>query len=141
MTQNAVVKKLDGEGWAQIEVRRQSACGHDCAHCGGGCAALTQGEPVTVLARNPVGARPGDRVVVESSTGTILGFAAVVYLLPLALFFAGCFLAIALGAGEGAAVGAGGVCFALALAAAVWIDRRAARHREELFSIVSILPA
>lgn len=139
MTQNAVVTKLAGDGWAQIEVHRVSACSHDCARCGGGCAELTRTGPVSVLARNPVGAQPGDRVVVESSSKSILGFAAVVYLLPLVLFFAGYFAACALGAGEGGAMAAGGGCFALSLAIAVFADRRAAKRRGELFSIVSVL--
>lgn len=141
MTQNAVVTKLAGDGWAQIEVHRVSACGHDCSQCGGGCAELTRTGPVSVLARNPVGAQPGDRVVVESATKSILGFAAVVYLLPLVLFFAGYLIAHTLGTGEGAAIGTGGVCFALSLAIAVLVDRRAAKRRGELFSIVSVLSA
>lgn len=141
MTQNAVVTELTGEGWAQIEVHRFSACGHDCSQCGGGCAELTRTGPVRVLARNPVGAQPGDRVVVESASRSILGFAAVVYLLPLVLFFAGYLAAHALGAGEGAAIGTGGGCFALSLVIAVFVDRRAARRRGELFSIVSVLSA
>lgn len=141
MTQNAVVTKLAGDGWAEIEVHRVSACGHDCSRCGGGCAELTRTGPVTVLARNPVGAQLGDRVVVESATRSILGFAAVVYLLPLVLFFAGYFAACALGAGEGAAMAVGGGCFALSLAIAVFADRKAAKRSRELFSIVSVLPA
>ena len=141
MTQNAVVTKLAGDGWAEIEVHRVSACGHDCSRCGGGCAELTRTGPVTVLARNPVGAQLGDRVVVESSSKSILGFAAVVYLLPLVLFFAGYFAASALGAGEAAAMAAGGGCFALSLVIAVLADRKAARRRGELFSIVSVLSA
>ena len=140
MTQNAVVKELSGDGWATIEVRRVSACGHDCSQCGGGCAELAKSGPVTVLARNPVGARPGDRVVVESATKSILGFAAVVYLLPLVLFFAGYFIASALGCGEGTAIALGSACFAVSLAIAVLVDRRAAKHSRELFSIVSVLP-
>lgn len=141
MTQNAVVTKLSGDGWAEIEVHRVSACGHDCSQCGGGCAELTRTGPVTVLARNPVGARPGDRVVVESSSKSILGIAALVYLLPLVLFFTGYFIAHALGAGEGAAIGTGGGCFALSLAISVLADRRAAKRRGEMFSIVSVLSA
>ena len=141
MTQNAMVTKLTGDGWAQIEVHRVSACGHDCSRCGGGCAELTRTGPVTVLACNPVGAQPGDRVVVESSSKSILGFAAVVYLLPLVLFFAGYLTACALGAGESMAIAAGGGCFVLSLVIAVFADRKAAKRRGELFSIVSVLSA
>lgn len=137
MTQYAVVKRLVADR-AEIEVRRVSACGHNCEECGGGCAELTKSGPVTVLAQNPVGARPGDRVVVESSTRSILGFAAVVYLLPLVLFFAGYFIARALGAAEGTAMVVGGACFSMSLTVAVLVDRRAAKRSRELFSIVSI---
>ena len=141
MTQNATVKKVTGDGWAEIEVHRVSACAHNCAECAGGCAELTRTGPVTVLARNPLGAHPGEQVVVESATRSILGFAAVVYLLPVVLFFAGYLIAGALGAGGGAAIAAGGGCFALSLAIAVWTDRRAAKRSRELFSIVSVLPS
>jgi len=42
-----------------------------------------------VPADNPAGARPGDRVVVESDTKKFLGVAALTYLAPLALLFLG----------------------------------------------------
>lgn len=140
MTQHAVVRRLVGNQ-AEIEVRRVSACGHDCARCGGGCSEMVKTDPVVVLANNPLCARPGDRVVVESSTGSILGFAAVVYLLPLVLFFAGYFIACALGAGEAAALGCGGACFVLSVVIAVAVDRRTRSRRRELFSIVAISPS
>lgn len=138
MRQNAVVKRLVADR-AEIEVHRTSACGHSCEECGGGCAELVRTGPVVVLASNPVGARPGDRVVVESSTGSVLGFAAVVYLLPILLFLAGYLLAKAVGCGEGAALAWGGVGFLLSAAAAVAVDRRSRRGSGELFSIVDIL--
>ena len=139
MTQNAVVKKVVAD-MAEIEVRRVSACGHDCSQCGGGCAELTRTGPVVVLARNPLKAQPGDTVVVESSTRSILGFAAVVYLLPLVLFLAGYLAASSLGAGGGLSAGAGGLCFLLAVGAAILVDRRVGAGRREMFSIVRILP-
>ena len=43
-------------------------------------------------ARNPIGARPGDLVTVESATGPVLKAAAVLYVLPLVLFFLGYYL-------------------------------------------------
>lgn len=140
MTQNAIVTRTAGDGWAQIEVRRVSACGHDCSQCGGGCSELARTGPVTVLARNPLNARPGNRVVVESSSARILGYAAVVYLLPLALFFVGYFIAQSLGAGEGMSAAAGCACFALSLVIAVLADRQARKRSKETFSIVSVLP-
>ena len=140
MTQNAVVKRLVAD-MAEIEVRRVSACGHDCSQCGGGCAELTHSGPVVVLASNPLNAQPGDTVVVESSSKSILGFAAVVYLLPLALFLIGYLIAKGFGTGEGLAIGTGGLCFLLAVGVAVLVDRRVGAQKREMFSIVRIVPA
>ncbi len=43
-------------------------------------------------ARNPVGATPGQKVVVESSTKKLLGVVALVYMLPVVFFLLGYFL-------------------------------------------------
>lgn len=140
MTQNAVVRRLVA-GRAEIEVKRVSACGHSCEECGGGCSEMVRTGPVVVLADNPLNAQPGDRVVVESSTRRVLGFAAVVYLLPIVLFFAGCFIAGALGAGEGAALAWGGGCFAASVGIAVLVDRRIGKTSRVMFSIVAVSPS
>lgn len=137
MTQTATVRKLIGDK-AQIEVRRVSACAHNCEQCAGGCGELTKTGPVVALANNPLGARPGDTVLVEASAKQVLGFAAVVYLLPLIFFFTGYFLFAALGAGEGGCIGAGGVCFAVSLAIIILVDRHARAHSGDMFSIVDI---
>lgn len=43
MTQTAIVTAVSGDGRARVEVRRQSACGHDCERCAGcGTAAAIQ---------------------------------------------------------------------------------------------------
>lgn len=140
MTQNAVVRRLIADK-AEIEVKRVSACAHNCEECGGGCSELVRTGPVVVLADNPLNAQPGDKVVVESSTKSVLGFAAVVYLLPIVLFFAGYFIAKALGAGEGAALAWGGGCLAASLGIAVLVDRKTGRGSQQMFSIVAIDPS
>lgn len=82
MTQEAVVTKNLGNGMAEIVVTRQSACGGNCASCQG-CAEKNE---MRVQAYNPIEAKPGQRVVVESSTAKIIKAAALVYIMPL-LFF------------------------------------------------------
>ena len=78
MTQTATVKRLVGETRAEIIVWRESACGHNCASCGG-CA--SSGKPqVTVVAENQACAQPGDTVLVESESRKVLGLAVVLYL-------------------------------------------------------------
>ncbi|MCL2081588.1 MAG: SoxR reducing system RseC family protein [Oscillospiraceae bacterium] len=61
---------------------------------------------VRVRARGGEGAKPGDTVIIESAARRILGLAALVYLLPLVLFFAG-YAVSALTGGLGFALGIG----------------------------------
>lgn len=87
MTQQGTIKKLLPGGRAEVEVTRRSACGHDCAKCGG-CGGL-ETQTLYVTARNHTDAGIGDRVLIEGETGRVLGLAALVYMLPLVLFFIG----------------------------------------------------
>ena len=105
------VRALYPDGTAEVACRRASACSGDCGHCGG----CTNAQTVLVRAYNPIGAKPGDRVVVESASCQVLGAAAAVYLLPVLFLLGG----YALAGGPGGAIG-----FALGLTPAVWMDRR-----------------
>ena len=40
MVQTAKVTRVLADGRAEVAVKRQSACGHDCSKCGGGCSEL-----------------------------------------------------------------------------------------------------
>ena len=90
MTQIATVERIIDTDHAEISVPRKSACGHDCEECAG-CG--VSGAAVHAKAANPIGALPGQKVVVESSTQKLLGIVAFVYLIPVALFLAGYLLA------------------------------------------------
>ena len=140
MVQTAKVTRVLADGRAEVTVKRQSACGHDCSKCGGGCSELMVSPTVAVIAANPVRAMPGDMVTVESSTSRVLGAAVIVYLVPFLLFFAGYFLCAAfrLSSGVSAAVGVAG--FALGLLLAVLWDRRVRRQQAISFCITAIAP-
>lgn len=84
MQQRAVVKKLLPNNMAEIEVQRQGACSHDCSKCGG-CS--TTDVRVSAQAFNGAGAKVGDWVTIEGETKRVLGLAAIVYVIPLVLFF------------------------------------------------------
>ena len=108
MTQIGTVTALPGgDGQVELTVRRQSACGHDCAGCGG-CA----GQELVIHARTDIPLALGDRVEVYSG-GRVLGIAALVYLGPVALFLLGYLLSA--GAAEAARYLWGGAGFALGL--------------------------
>lgn len=89
MTQIATIEKLLNDGRAEISVARQTACAHDCSECAG-CGAT--GSAIHACASNPIGARPGQKVVVESSTKNLMGIILLVYMVPIIMFFTGYFI-------------------------------------------------
>ena len=107
MTQKAVVTKTIAPGLCMIKVRRQSACTHECNDCKNSCN--SPDEIIEVFARDKTKAKPGDFVVIESSTGNTLSLAALLYLVPLVLFFIGWFIHPVAGA-VGVLIGLG-LCF------------------------------
>ena len=109
MTQQGTIKKLLPNGLAEVEVTRRSACGHDCAKCGG-CGGL-ETQTLYVTARNHAHASVGDRVLLEGETRQVLGFAVLVYLLPLVLFFVGYGVGAGMKLGGGLSALIGGVLF------------------------------
>ena len=91
-------------------------------------------ERVIVTAENPIGAGPGDRVVIEAATKTVFSAILLVYALPVLLFFGGYFGAEAL---EISGSLPGIVGFFLGLVAAVMVSRRKTKTGREIqFRIV-----
>ena len=121
MTQQGTIKKCSPGGRAEVEVTRRSACGHDCAKCGG-CGGL-ETQTLYVTARNHTDAGIGDRVLIEGETGRVLGLAALVYMLPLVLFFIGYAIGNAAGGGASGAL-VGGVLFALGIIGAIFLQQK-----------------
>lgn len=138
MTQIATVRSLKNNGLVEVQVRRQTACGHDCADCAG-CTQVITGETV-VLVRNDMQAGLGDVVLIESQTSQVLAAAAIVYILPFLLFFVGYFAAGTLFAqAAGAAPVIGGLLgFAVGLLTAVFWDRRERKNRSLQYHMVEI---
>ena len=77
MEQLVRVKETYDDGTALVFRIRESACSGDCHKCSG-CGAAK--ETVTFTAKNPIGARRGELVKVESETAPVLKAAAVLYL-------------------------------------------------------------
>ena len=90
MTRNAIVVESTPD-YAVVEVTRESACAgcrnsDNCSICKIG---LTDHAEMRSKAANPLGAREGDTVQIETDSATILHYSAAVFLLPLALGAAG----------------------------------------------------
>lgn len=137
MTQQGTIKKLLPHDMAEVEVTRRSACGHDCAKCGG-CGGL-ETQTLYVTARNHTAAQVGDRVLLEGETGRVLGFAALVYLLPLILFFVGYGVGSLLQKGAGVSALCGGLMFVLGILCAMWYSRQMKKKNDVPFSVTRLL--
>ena len=135
MTQIATVEKIINSGYAEISVPRKSACGHDCEECAG-CG--VSGAAVHARAVNPIGARPGQKVVVESSTKKMLGIVVFVYLIPVILFLAGYLVMAALSASVGVQYLVAVLGFVAGILAAIAYDRRLKARGGLSFTIVRL---
>lgn len=134
MTQIATVEEILSGGYAVVSVPRKSACGHDCEECAG-CG--MSGAAVKARAKNPVGAQPGQKVIVESSTSKLLGVVALVYMLPVVFFLLGYFLTPGLAESVRYAVAIGAA--ALTLIPIVLYDRYARRADVLTYNILRLL--
>jgi len=129
MQQLVRVKETGNNGMAQVIRIRESACSGDCHKCAG-CGA--QQQTMVFEAVNAIGAKPGELVTVESASGPVLAAAAVLYIVPILLFFPGYFLGEALW-NMGALLGC--MAFAAGIALAVVYDRRMVQKKKTVYTI------
>lgn len=120
MTQYAIIKKLNPDNMAEVEVMRGTACGDDC----GSCEVCHYSSKIRVQAKNEIGAIPGDRVEIKTESAKVLGAAALVYIMPFILFFIGYAIAYSAGWSEGYKILASFVFFAVGLGIVVLVGRR-----------------
>ena len=82
MTQDAVVTRILPNGMAEVAVARSTACGGNCGSCE---SCIFQSE-LRTEAKNTIGARPGQKVVIESRTSAVFSAAALVYIMGRAFY-------------------------------------------------------
>lgn len=135
MEQLVRVRACSPDGTAQVVHVRESACFGDCHKCAG-CGAAK--ETVEITARNPIGASPGDLVVIRSASGPVLAAAAVLYLLPLVLFFLGYGL---MAAGNFSGPLGGLLGAALGIGIAFGYDRLVLKKKKTVYTIIGYGPS
>ncbi len=86
MEQVVRVQKVFEDGTAHVLRVRESACSGDCHQCSG-CGASQQ--KLLITCGNPIGAKPGDMVILQTESGPVLKAAVMLYVLPVVLFVAG----------------------------------------------------
>jgi len=135
MTQIATVSRIIDSNYAEISVPRKSACGHDCEECAG-CGVT--GAAVLARAANPIGARIGQKVVVQSDTNKMLSIVALVYFIPVVLFLIGyvamAFLTPDVAIQYGVAIAG----FFIGIVAAILYDRKLKERGGLTFTIVRL---
>ena len=129
MEQIVRVREVYDDGTAQVLCIRESACSGDCHKCSG-CGAAK--ESILLRADNAIGAGVGDLVTVRSETAPVLKAAAVLYLMPLVLFFAG-YAAAAVLDQSGSLWG--GAAFVLSVLLIIVYDRRMAKKDKTIYTI------
>lgn len=130
MTQIATVEKILPGGFVEISVPRKSAAATTVRNARRGMT----GAAIHARAKDPVGVRPGQKVVVESATRKILGVVALVYLLPVVGFLLGYFLSEGLAEGVRYAIAIGAA--ALAFLPSVAYDRHAKKTEALTYTVV-----
>ena len=129
MEQLVRVRQIHEDSTATVLCVRESACSGDCHKCSG-CGAAK--ESILLRADNPIGAKVGDLVKVESASGPVLKAAAVLYMLPLVFFFVGYALGAALEMSGGLF---GGLAFGLSIWLIVVYDRRMQKKDNTIYTI------
>jgi len=136
MIQTAVVKRIVATGIAEISLMRQLECGLSCKSCEG-CPQKPTDE-ILALAENTVGAGPGDVVEVESNSGSAIGIAALVYLVPCVFLALGYLLGAWLDFGEGLCVLMAFLGLFLGFVPALLLNRAIVRSGKPEFTILRI---
>ena len=135
MTQIATVERILNNDYAEISVPRKAACGHDCEECAG-CG--VSGSAVHARAANPIGARPGQKVVVQSDTKKLMNAIMVVYLIPVVLFLAGYLIMLALGFSVTLQYTVAIIGFVISIGLAIRYDRKVRERGGINFRIVRL---
>ena len=128
MQQLVKVLSCEPDATARVMYIRESACSGDCHKCSG-CGAVQQ--KMIFQARNPIGARPGDLVTVESASGPVLKAAAMLYMLPLVLFIAG--YLVGMQWNLGGLIGC--LAFALSIGLIIAYDRLVMQKKNTVYTI------
>ena len=129
MEQIVRVRETYEDGTAQVLLIRESACSGDCHKCSG-CGAAK--ETLLVTAQNPIRADKGALVTIQSDSAPVLKAAAVLYVMPLLLFFLGYALGERLGFSGTLTACLG---FVLGIILVVFYDRRFAKKVKTVYTI------
>lgn len=108
MLQEAIITKTLDNGLAEVVVERSGICGGNCDECDG----CRYDNLIKSTVENPIEAKRGQHVMIETPTMGVVKGALAIYILPIVLLLAGYFAAYAFSLSEG-------LCVLVAFAATV----------------------
>lgn len=126
MTQDAVVIKSFNNGLAEVLVERGTSCGEHC----GSCSVCKYVGEIHTYAKNTIGAKPGDHVVVSSKSSEIIGAAFTLYIIPMIAMVVAYLLAAAMGASEMVSIVAAFAAFAVLVGVVTHYHRAKSKKKE-----------
>ena len=135
MLQEAIITKIRDDGLAEVVVERLGICGGDCNNC----HECRYEHLMKSVVQNPIGARRGQHVMIDTPTTGVVKGALAIYGLPLVTLFLGYFIAAALSLGEGACIIAAFAAAGIGIVIAVAISRARYRADPTPTKIVSVI--
>lgn len=136
MRQKAVVLETDGN-IALIEVSRSTMCdgcekNNGCNHHCEMSGIMSNSGKMKAKAENRIGAKKGDTVEVETESKKVLGYATLVFLLPIIVFALFYTIAGKMTVNDGKQVAIGVIGFVLTYVLIAIIDRRIAKKTPDI---------
>lgn len=141
VNRRGVVVEVNGNA-AIVEVERRAMCS-SCEKntSGGGCELCglisSGGGKMRAEALNKAGAVPGDTVELETESKTVLAYAALVFILPLAVSALFYFAAFSVFRSDGTGIACAAVGFVLSYAALIVFEKR--RKKKTDITIVKVV--
>ena len=133
MTQEAIVIRTLPDSRAEVLVKRQTACGNNC----GSCESCIYQSELMAVARNQIGAKPGQKVTIATANSKVFSAALLVYILPLVFFVLGFIVSRALGAGEGLSILVSFLCLIPSAAILVHTQKKKPEEKQIQFDIIA----
>lgn len=142
MITNATVIEILSDKIAVVEAARKSACdgchkraeGENCSVC----TLLGGDRKITAKANNRIGAKVGDKVEIESSSGLLILYAVIIFMLPVVAALVAYYTAQVFGASEGIRLVAVAVAFVLVTATDIAVSHVIGKRRCDV-NIVKII--
>lgn len=131
MTQDAVVLNSFPDGTAEVAVTRGTACGSNCGNCE---SCIYQNE-LHAKALNPLAAKRGQKVIIQSKSAAVYKAEMIVYVMPMLMLIIGYLVADLLGAADWVCILAGFLSLILGVAVVVFTQRNKPEFQFEIVRI------